>query len=150
MLCDDAPLTIQQFGHNIVSPKFPAALSFLNLLQAPSLFGEYLIFSHDIKEIQHLITLVNSNAASRELAIIFIAYHRQLTEEPDRSNMSNGLNLVYARCYSSLSTKHVGCPSDPNLDLFWVQQSSAAPICDNYRKQSFDAKHLEKGLNRGW
>ena len=44
MLCDDAPLAIQQFGHNIVSPKFPAALSFLNLLEAPSLFGEYLIF----------------------------------------------------------------------------------------------------------
>ena len=41
MLCDDASLTDQQFGHNIVSPKFPAALSFLNLLEAPSLFGEY-------------------------------------------------------------------------------------------------------------
>ena len=41
---DDAPLTNQQFGHNIVSPNFPAVLSFLNLLEAPSLFGEYLIF----------------------------------------------------------------------------------------------------------
>ena len=44
MLCDNAPLTVQQFGHNIVSPKFPAALSFLNLLEAPYLFGEYFIF----------------------------------------------------------------------------------------------------------
>ena len=42
MLCDNAPLTVQQFGHNIVSPKFPAALSFLNLLEASSLFGKYL------------------------------------------------------------------------------------------------------------
>ena len=41
---DNAPVTVQQFGHNIVSPKFSAILSFLNLLEAPSLFGEYLIF----------------------------------------------------------------------------------------------------------
>ena len=44
MLCDNASLTVQQFGHDIVSPKFPATFSFLNLLEAPSLFGEYLIF----------------------------------------------------------------------------------------------------------
>ena len=44
MLCDNAPLTVQQVELNIVSPMFPAALSFLNLLEAPSLFEEYLIF----------------------------------------------------------------------------------------------------------
>ena len=44
MFCDYAPLTVQQFRHNFVSPKFPAALFFLNLLETPSLFGEYLIF----------------------------------------------------------------------------------------------------------
>ena len=44
MLCDNVPLTVQQFGHNIMLPKFPAALSFLNLLESPSLFGEYLNF----------------------------------------------------------------------------------------------------------
>ena len=44
MLCDSVPLTMQQFEHDIVSAKFPATLSFLNLLEAPSLFGEYLIF----------------------------------------------------------------------------------------------------------
>ena len=43
MLCDDAPLTVQQFEHNIVSSKFPVALSILNLLETPSLFGDYLI-----------------------------------------------------------------------------------------------------------
>ena len=41
---DNAPLTVQQFGHKIVSPKFSARLSFLNLLEVPSRFGEYLIF----------------------------------------------------------------------------------------------------------
>ena len=44
MLCDNAPLTVQQLGHNNVSPKFPAALSFINLLETPSLFGEYFNF----------------------------------------------------------------------------------------------------------
>ena len=73
MLCDNAPVTVQQSGHNIVSPKFPAALSFLNLLEAPPLFGEYLIFPYDFENTEHLITLVNSNAASREPLIIFIA-----------------------------------------------------------------------------
>ena len=73
MLCDDASLTDQQFGHNIVSLKFPAALSFLNLLEPLSLFGEHLIFfPYDYKNIEHLITLVNSNPASREPLIIFI------------------------------------------------------------------------------
>ena len=42
-ICSNAPLRVQQFGHNIVSPKFPASLPFLNLLEAPSLFGEYFI-----------------------------------------------------------------------------------------------------------
>ena len=72
MLCDNAPLTVQQLGHNIVSPKFPAALSFLNLLEDPSLFGEYLIFLHDFKNTEYLITLVNSDVASREPVIFFI------------------------------------------------------------------------------
>ena len=44
MLCGNVPLTVQQFGHNVVSPKFPAALAFLNLLEAPFLFGESLTF----------------------------------------------------------------------------------------------------------
>ena len=53
MLCGDAPLIIQQFRHNVVSPKFPAALSFLNLLEAISLFVECLIFPYDFKNIEH-------------------------------------------------------------------------------------------------
>ena len=33
----------------------------------------------------------------------------------------------------------------PNL----VQQLDAAPFCENYKTLYFDAKHSEKGLNRG-
>ena len=73
MLCDNAHLTVQQFWHDVVSPEFLATLSFPNLQEARSLFGEYLIFFHIILKTEHLITLVNSNAASREPQIIFIA-----------------------------------------------------------------------------
>ena len=97
-----------------------------------------------------MITLVNSNAASREHLIIFCCLNSisvNVTEERDRGNMSNGLNLVYARCYSSLNTKYVEMPSSGlNLYLLCVQQSGAAPFCENYAKLYFDAKHLR--LNR--
>ena len=45
MLCDNAPLTVQQLGHDIVSSEFPATLSFFNLLEAPSRFRELPKFS---------------------------------------------------------------------------------------------------------
>ena len=73
MLCDDASLIDQEFGHDVVSPRFPAELSFFNQLEALTLFGEHLIISYGFKNIQLLITLVNSNAVSRESLIIFIA-----------------------------------------------------------------------------
>ena len=73
MLCDDPPLTVQQVEHNIVLPKFPAALSFLNLLEAPSLFEEYLIFFPMILKTEYLIILVNSYTGSIEPLIIFMA-----------------------------------------------------------------------------
>ena len=36
----------------------------------------------------------------------------------------------------------------PNLDLFCVRQSNAAPLFENCTK--LYAKHLEEGLIRGW
>ena len=39
--------------------------------------------------------------------------------------------------------------ASPNLDLLCVRQSNVALICENYAKLYFDAKKLEKGLNRG-
>ena len=35
------------------------------------------------------------------------------------------------------------------LDLYCVRLSNAAPSCENYAKLYFDAKRLEKGLDRG-
>ena len=35
------------------------------------------------------------------------------------------------------------------LELYCVRLSNAAPLCKNYAKLYFDAKHLEKGLNGG-
>ena len=35
------------------------------------------------------------------------------------------------------------------LDLYCVRLSNAASFCENYGKLYFDAKHLEKRLNRG-
>ena len=61
MLCDYASLAVKQFEHNIVSTKYSAVLYLFNVLEGPSLVGEYLIF------------LANSIAASREPLIIFIA-----------------------------------------------------------------------------
>ena len=37
------------------------------------------------------------------------------------------------------------------LDLYCaIYISNAAPFCEKYAKHYFDAKHLEKGLNRRW
>ena len=76
MLRDSAPLTVQQFGHDIVSPEFLATLSFLNLPEAGSgsfPFRKVFDFFLMILKIQSIWLLVNSNAAWRELLIIFIA-----------------------------------------------------------------------------
>ena len=41
-------------------------------------------------------------------------------------------------------------PAGQILYIYCVQLSNAAPFRQNYTKLSFDAKHLEKGFNRGW
>ena len=35
-----------------------------------------------------------------------------------------------------------------NLDLLCISQSDSVPFCKNYAKLYFDAKHLERRLNR--
>ena len=113
MLCDNAPLTVEQFGHNIVSPKFPSILSFLNLLEAPSLFGAYFIFFLWRYKNRAFDYFSKFKCCVKRASNYFCCYNGitvNLTEERDRGNMSNGLNLVYARCYSSLSTNHVAIP----------------------------------------
>ena len=44
----------------------------------------------------------------------------------------------------------ISTKENPNLDLLCIQQLDAALFCENYVKLYFDAKYLEKGLNRGW
>ena len=57
----------------------------------------------------------------------------------------------YSKTSGSLWQCYRGEPSSgPNLDLSCVRQLDVAPFCENYAKLYFDAKHLEKGLNRGW
>ena len=125
MLCDNAPLTVHQFGYNIVSPKFPAALTFLSLLEDPSLFGEYLIFSYDFKNIEHLITLVNSNAASREPLIIFIAL--MVSPSTNWRAWTMAICQMDSISFMQAATPVVAptmldAPSGPNLNFLCVQQ----------------------------
>ena len=54
--------------------------------------------------------------------------------------MSNELNLVYARFYSSPRTNMLDAPSSPNLDLMCAQQSGTALFCKNNAKLYFEAK----------
>ena len=42
-----------------------------------------------------------------------------------------------------LAPTMLDAPSDPNLDIFCVQQSGSAPFCENYAKLYFDAKGIE-------
>ena len=64
------------------------------------------------------------------------------------------LNLnIYLTCFSSEffgDFEYGNGGSGPNLDLFCVRISNAAPFCEDYAKLYFDAKHLEKGLNWRW
>ena len=46
--------------------------------------------------------------------------------------------------------KKIFIATGPNLDLLCVQQLDAAPFYENCTKHYFAAKHLEKGLDRGW
>ena len=110
-------------------------------------------FSYDFKNIEHLITLVNSNAASREPLIIFIALMVSPSTNWRAWTMAicqmDSISFMQAAT-PVLAPTMLDAPSGPNLDLLCVQQSGAAPFCENYAKLYFDAKHLEKGLNREW
>ena len=52
-----------------------------------------------------------------------------------------GKHLCWSYFLIKLQAGHI-------LDLYCVRLSNAAPFCKNYAKLYFDAKHLEKGLNR--
>ena len=56
MLYNDVPLTAQRFEHNVLSLGFLGAVCSLNLLKAPILFREYLIFFLcDLNHLNHRV-----------------------------------------------------------------------------------------------
>ena len=62
MLRNNVPLTVQWFEHNALSPKFPGAVPFLNLLDASCLFRECLKFIHFkncVKSASHYLCCFN-------------------------------------------------------------------------------------------
>ena len=59
-------------------------------------------------------------------------YHRQLTEEPDRSKCQMVSFIHAATPVLAPTLLHVS--SGPNQDLLCVQQSDAASFCENYAK----------------
>ena len=61
MLCNNVPLTVQRFEHNVMSPEFLGAVSSLNLLEVSCLFREC------------IWSVFNSKDVSRVPLIIFIA-----------------------------------------------------------------------------
>ena len=79
------------------------------LLGAPSFFGEY-FFPYDFKNIYRAFDYFTQFKCCVKRASNYFCCINDitvnLTEEHDRDNLWNGLNLVYARCYSSLSTNH--------------------------------------------
>ena len=89
-----------------------------------------LFFSYDFKNTEHLITLVNSNAVSREpLFLLLQWYHCQLN-------------------WRAWPWQYVKWAQSRLCTL--LLQSGAASFCENYAKLYLDAKHLEKGLNGVW
>ena len=73
MFCDDAPLTVQQFGHNMCHQRFLLHGLSLTCWKILPFLESIWFFSYDFQNIEHLITLVNSNAASRKSLIIIIS-----------------------------------------------------------------------------
>ena len=102
MLCNNVPLTVQQFEHNALSPVFPGAVFSLNLLEGSCLFREYLKFiqfKSCVKSASHYFYCFNGFTDNLLRSVTMVM-----------CQMSIWLNLFYMCCYSSLSNNHVGCP----------------------------------------
>ena len=96
ILCNNVPLTVQQFEHNALSPEFPSALSSLNLLEASCPFREYL----------KCIQLKRCVKSASHYFYCFSGFKSVIMV---MCQMGMWLNIVYTCCYSNLSTNHVGC-----------------------------------------
>ena len=97
MLCNNVPLTFQQFEHNALSPEFPGTVSFLKLLEAFCLFREYL-------------KCIQLKSCVKSASHYFCCFNGFKSVTLVMCPMGMWLNLVYTCCYFCLSTNHVGCP----------------------------------------
>ena len=88
-------------------------------------------FSYDFKNIEHLITLVNSNAASREPLIIFIALMVSPSTNWRAWTMAicqmDSISFMQAAT-PVLAPTMLDAPSCPNLDLFASNNRALRPF----------------------
>ena len=97
MLCNNAPLTVQRFEHNALSPEFPGAVFSLNLLKASWLFRGYLKY-------------IQLKSCVKNASHYFYCFNGFKSVTMAMCQMGMWLNLVYTYCYLSLSTNHIRCP----------------------------------------
>ena len=85
----------------------------------------------------------------------WIRWKKKIWEKNLLQVMLNEVGGIKCPCFVNIisptlkNCKSLKRLSGPNLDLLCIWQSDTAPFCENYAKLYFDAKHLEKGLNRG-
>ena len=115
-LCNNAPLTVQRFEHNALSLEFPGAVFSLNLLEAPSLFREYLIFIF-LWFLNHRVfdKFIQFNSCVRSASHHFYCVNG-FTDTPSRrvwpwQCSKWAYDSISPICVATpVSTNHVGCP----------------------------------------
>ena len=129
--CSDACIFVKGA---ITNPKTAAEGQPANTISIEVVFGNCAPFTDYISEINN--TQVDNAKDNDKVMLMY-----NLLEYSDN----------YSKTSGSLWQCYRGEPSSgPDLDLSCVWQLDVAPFCENYAKLYFDAKHLEKGLNRGW
>ena len=101
-LCNNAPLTVQRFEHNALSLEFPGAVFSLDLLEAPSLFREYLIFIF-LWFLNHRVfdKFIQFNSCVRSASHYFYCFNGftdTTSQKRDHGNVANG-HMTQSRLY---------------------------------------------------
>ena len=111
MLYNDAPVTGQRFGHNVLPPEFPCAVFFFNLLKTSFVFREYLIFLSNIINHRVFDKFIQWKCWIKSASHYFYCFNSITNSWRVRSRHC----IKWARdtiscCFSSPSTNHVvGC-----------------------------------------
>ena len=116
-------------------------------------FLESIFFSYDFKN-RVFDYFSQFKCCVKRVSNYFCCFNGITVNLTKESNHGNMWKWTKSRlCTLLVQSYHQPCwnaPSGPKLDLLCVQQSGAALFFENYVKLYFDAKHLEKGLNRVW